>query len=579
MTRFLACTILVIFATFVSVNALYTEADYSNGLVKIEEDNVKGIFVGIPEKPGAMLVEFYAPWCKYCKELSRGMVQLAKNMGEMDPPVKVGVVNCEENELLCKVYDVKSFPTIKLITRDWTESRELGKNVRKQSSIPYDGEVHYLAIQDFIVEELDVSRPIQFVESLSEVENFVATKGSSLLIYLANMDEVTEDDKAKVQAKSNEEQTVDIRTENYDATKADIINDLRRAADRLHENRVSFVVTQNRDVATSLGIKVYKGKSGYGAAVLLRPSMNEPFEKIHFDGDIENMDALDIFVLKNQFPRVVFFSDDVVKRELFKYSYLNVFIFVEPGYKHLSLLLDALQSSVSLYDEKVPNGPTSKPHFIISYRMNFHRKLLFKYNVNVQQQITHPIFGISHRLDDDDDTIEKFSRIIEINEHIDANDLAEQQIVPFLSECLEGKCEKVLSSLPVPTAKQQELSQVTIAVGTTYEEIVLKGSQDKNIIVAFYSPTCRGSKWMMPHFEEASTKFEEKSNELEFVKLDVVSNEVLHPSATCKTVPMIKLFLKGQDPGAPILFVGEPNFDALTEFIVKHVGITQDDEL
>lgn len=57
------------------------------------------------------LVEFYAPWCGHCKELSSTFRKAAKRL---DGVVQVAAVNCDlnKNKALCAKYDVNGFPTL-----------------------------------------------------------------------------------------------------------------------------------------------------------------------------------------------------------------------------------------------------------------------------------------------------------------------------------------------------------------------------------------------------------------------------------------------------------------------------------
>ena len=57
------------------------------------------------------VVEFYAPWCGYCKLLKNIMKKAAKNL---DGIVQVASVNCDlaKNKQLCAQYRVEGFPTL-----------------------------------------------------------------------------------------------------------------------------------------------------------------------------------------------------------------------------------------------------------------------------------------------------------------------------------------------------------------------------------------------------------------------------------------------------------------------------------
>ncbi|WPK27358.1 hypothetical protein PUMCH_004744 [Australozyma saopauloensis] len=61
------------------------------------------------------VVEFYAPWCGYCKQIKPVFSKLGKFLhGESKYAVNVAAVNCDEeiNKLLCARHKVQGFPTI-----------------------------------------------------------------------------------------------------------------------------------------------------------------------------------------------------------------------------------------------------------------------------------------------------------------------------------------------------------------------------------------------------------------------------------------------------------------------------------
>jgi len=64
-------------------------------------------------------VEFYAPWCGFCKQLAPVWDELS-----LDAPkdVLIAKVDCtdEQNTVLCAEYSVRSFPTLYLIEPDGT---------------------------------------------------------------------------------------------------------------------------------------------------------------------------------------------------------------------------------------------------------------------------------------------------------------------------------------------------------------------------------------------------------------------------------------------------------------------------
>lgn len=61
------------------------------------------------EKP--VLVDFWAPWCGYCKKLTPVIDELA---GEIADKAKVVKVNVDENRALAQKYGIMSLPTMLL---------------------------------------------------------------------------------------------------------------------------------------------------------------------------------------------------------------------------------------------------------------------------------------------------------------------------------------------------------------------------------------------------------------------------------------------------------------------------------
>jgi len=63
---------------------------------------------------GAWFVEFYAPWCGFCKKLA----PLYSDFAALENPkgeFKVAKVNCDESKSICSKYGVNSFPTLKFV--------------------------------------------------------------------------------------------------------------------------------------------------------------------------------------------------------------------------------------------------------------------------------------------------------------------------------------------------------------------------------------------------------------------------------------------------------------------------------
>jgi thioredoxin 1 len=70
-----------------------------------------------------VLVDFWAPWCGFCKQLSPVIDQLA---AEIDDKVKVVKVNVDENRALAQKNGVMSMPTMILFKNGEAVQRLMG---------------------------------------------------------------------------------------------------------------------------------------------------------------------------------------------------------------------------------------------------------------------------------------------------------------------------------------------------------------------------------------------------------------------------------------------------------------------
>ncbi|KAI9107064.1 hypothetical protein K1719_022592 [Acacia pycnantha] len=94
-------------------------------------------------KHNFIVVEFYAPWCGHCKKLAPEYEKAASILSSHDPPVVLAKVdaNEEKNRDLATQFDVKGFPTIKIM-------RNGGKDVQEyKGPREADGIVEYLKKQ------------------------------------------------------------------------------------------------------------------------------------------------------------------------------------------------------------------------------------------------------------------------------------------------------------------------------------------------------------------------------------------------------------------------------------------------
>jgi protein disulfide-isomerase-like protein len=61
-----------------------------------------------------MLVEFYAPWCGFCKKLKPEYEKIATQLKQEDYPIGVGKVDVTKEEMVGDRYKVESYPVLKI---------------------------------------------------------------------------------------------------------------------------------------------------------------------------------------------------------------------------------------------------------------------------------------------------------------------------------------------------------------------------------------------------------------------------------------------------------------------------------
>ncbi|XP_077249777.1 protein disulfide-isomerase-like [Tasmannia lanceolata] len=142
------CRVSIFFLFFSFVLAISSsESDPSPAGAGAEEEFVLTLdasnFSDTVGKSSFIVVEFYAPWCGHCKNLAPEYEKAASILSKHDPPVSLAKVdaNDEVNKGLAGEYDVKGFPTLKIL-RDGGKSIQEYKGPREA-----DGIVEYLKRQ------------------------------------------------------------------------------------------------------------------------------------------------------------------------------------------------------------------------------------------------------------------------------------------------------------------------------------------------------------------------------------------------------------------------------------------------
>ncbi|KAK8642860.1 hypothetical protein V6N13_012188 [Hibiscus sabdariffa] len=124
-----------------SVTAISAEesSDSKEFVLTLDHSN----FTDTVSKQKFIVVEFYAPWCGHCRNLAPEYEKAATILSKHDPPVILAKVDANEeaNKGLANEYDVRGYPTLKIL-------RNGGKDVQEyKGPREADGIVEYLKKQ------------------------------------------------------------------------------------------------------------------------------------------------------------------------------------------------------------------------------------------------------------------------------------------------------------------------------------------------------------------------------------------------------------------------------------------------
>ncbi|KAJ7959151.1 Protein disulfide-isomerase [Quillaja saponaria] len=157
------------------------ESEAKEFVLTLDQSN----FSDTVSKHDFIVVEFYAPWCGHCKNLAPEYEKAASILSKHDPPVFLAKVDANEeaNKVLASEYDIKGFPTLKIlrnggkIVQDYKGPREADGIVDylKKQSGPASAEIKSaVEATDLIGENKVVVVGVFPKFSGEEFENFTA---------------------------------------------------------------------------------------------------------------------------------------------------------------------------------------------------------------------------------------------------------------------------------------------------------------------------------------------------------------------------------------------------------------------
>lgn len=134
-------------------------------------------------KDYASIIEFYNSFCGACRRYSQTWKSFALDINTWNDIVKVGAVDCSENDELCRDYDIQYFPSIRYFSpylKDDPEEKQLGiQSTAREISVMKALTVNYLQNETNIPKHWPdiallehISEPIEIFKNVSDAVKY-----------------------------------------------------------------------------------------------------------------------------------------------------------------------------------------------------------------------------------------------------------------------------------------------------------------------------------------------------------------------------------------------------------------------
>lgn len=607
----------LLYALFAVGLAVLTE----NGVVVLKKDTFDDFILA--ENNYITMIEFYAPWCGHCKTFAPVYEEIAKELAEHDPVIRVAKVDATEPEMkeFAERYGVSGYPTMKLVrdgeVKDWSGGRDKAEIVGKliELSDPNWEEPPEAVVTLTTADFDEVVNAADFV-----VVEFYAPWCGHCKKLAPEYELAAQDLKNEgiILAKVDATDEPELGTR-FDVTGYPTLKIFRRGTPydynggRDRNTIVSYVLEQAGPPSLHLNAKkaydkVLKSgtKKGPGVPVIgYFTDENDP-RLIKFADAANN--------LREEFQFHHVYGADVksfggkvgtlrvVQPPHFQSKYENKHLDIEIKdettsedlknwvEEHVLPLVGAVTAATKKYYEPVV------PRCIVFYDVDFshngikntqiwrNKVLNVAYNrmKNMKKDEDGIIFAVADETENMD-LLKRFN-LQDSGEEINVgcvgkdkmfypmpeDDFDEDVLDEFVSSVLAGKATPYIKSEKVPKDQKGDVVKV---VGKSFKKVVEDDS--KNVLIEFYAPWCGHCKSLVPIYEELATSYK-SDDSVVIAKMDATANDIPSPLYEAAGFPTIYFKPAG---GAPMKYEKGRSLDDFQDFIAEHSGGAAKDEL